>query len=93
VEQGRVERSGLHLDKLVHLAAFAGFGLLWKRVSPGRRTGIMILAAGALLAIISELGQAMPVVGREPDVLDAIADVLGVLIGICASNFLKQKTV
>jgi hypothetical protein len=72
-------------DKLVHVAMFAGFGLLWMRARPGPGRAARVLAGGVALAILSELGQEVPAVHRDADVLDALADVLGVGLGIAAA--------
>lgn len=72
-------------DKLAHVAMFAGFGLLWVRAQarPGRAA--WVVAAGIALAAITELGQASPVVNRDADPLDALADAIGVGLGVVAA--------
>ena len=74
-----------HLDKVVHFSMFAGFGFLWLRVDPTRRRTLGVLAGGCLLAVVSELGQALPVVQRDPSVLDGLADSIGLLAGMAAT--------
>jgi hypothetical protein len=69
-------------DKLVHVAMFAGFGLLWMRARPAPGRAAWVLAGGVALAVVSELGQELPIVNRDADVLDVLADVLGVGLGI-----------
>jgi hypothetical protein len=69
-----------HVDKLVHLAMFATFGFLW--TSSGRpAVGVLGFACG--LAAFTEVGQAWSPIGRDPDVLDALADLLGGCLGVC----------
>ena len=66
-----------NLDKVVHFAIFAVFGGLWRLAG---LTPIRIVAAGSVLAIVSEMGQAVPAVGRDPGLWDAVADIAGVAI-------------
>ncbi|MDR3637041.1 MAG: VanZ family protein [Isosphaeraceae bacterium] len=73
-----------HLDKVVHVAMFAAFGLLWTRaVAPSRRAR-MIFVVGVMLAVGTELAQGLVVVDRDPDLLDALADVAGLLMGMAS---------
>ncbi len=65
-----------HLDKVAHFGFFAIFAILWlrARVSYNR-----VLLAGLGLALLSEAGQAHPLVHRDASLDDLIADLLGVL--------------
>jgi VanZ family protein len=69
-----------HLDKVVHAGIFAVFGLLWLRVIPGKHRFLVVVAAGAALALITEYGQSLPIVGRDGELADGLADVLGVFL-------------
>ena len=72
-----------HADKVVHLAMFAVFGLLWMRVHPSSRsTAMFVFLAGVGLAIGTEVAQGLPLIARDPDPLDALADVVGTVVGI-----------
>lgn len=72
-----------HADKVVHLAMFAVFGLLWMRVQPSSRsTAMFVFLAGVGLAIGTEVAQGLPLIARDPDPLDALADVAGTVVGI-----------
>src|SRR5689334_394579 len=71
-----------HKDKLVHFGMFAGFGLLWWRPGAGRRQALGILAGGLVLAVLSEAGQAVPAIHRDPDRLDVLADAVGLVAGL-----------
>lgn len=71
-----------HLDKLVHVGLFAVFGLLWARALAPARRGWSVFAIGAMLAVGTELAQGLVVVDRDPDVLDALADLAGLGAGI-----------
>ena len=68
-----------HLDKVVHFGAFAVFGLAWIAAAPGRAG--RVTAAGVAAAVLSELGQATPLVNRDAEWGDGLADVLGVFAG------------
>ncbi len=70
-----------YLDKLIRFTLFAGFGLLWTRVSWCRNRWFSVILAGLALAVISELGQGLEIVGRDPNLLDTLAD----FAGVCAS--------
>ena len=80
-----------HLDKVVHFTMFLGFGLLWMRAVPGRRGALGVLAGGFLLAVVSELGQAMPLVNRDPGLLDTLADLLGLVAGMAVAAQLSRR--
>lgn len=69
-----------HLDKVVHAGIFAVFGLLWLRVIPGKHRFLVVVAAGAALAAITEFGQNLPIIGRDGEVADGLFDVLGVFL-------------
>ena len=73
-----------HLDKLVHFGIFAVFGVVWMRAvtSPGRAA--WVLAGGIALAVVSEVGQGLSIIARDPDVFDALADAVGVAAGVWA---------
>lgn len=72
-------------DKFVHTVMFAGFGALWMAALPPRRRVLKVVAAGLLLAAATELGQELPLVNRDANLPDAIADGVGVLIGVACS--------
>ena len=64
---------------------FAGFGILWMGALPPRRR-LAVMVGGLALAGISEVGQGLPIVERDPSVLDALADSVGLLAGIGAGG-------
>ena len=94
LELGGGEPSGpglfgfLPIDKLVHLAFFAGFGLLWRwaRLGPAR-TAI----GGVALAMVTELGQLIPALERTADLYDLIQDVIGLALGIWLGGLLVGR--
>lgn len=82
-----------HADKLVHFGIFATYTMLWFRTNPSLNFRRAVVIIGLILAVLSELGQAHPWVRRDPDILDIVADVAGVLIAAsCWSLFPKNWT-
>ena len=76
-------RNAPHADKVIHFAMFAVFGLLWMRVGPVSRVRVaLVLAAAVALAVGTELLQGLPLIARDPDRFDALADILGGAMGI-----------
>jgi VanZ family protein len=72
----------LHLDKVVHLGIFAVFSVLWLRALPGGKRRFFVVAiAGLVLAVVTEVVQNVPIIQREGEVQDAVADFSGVLLG------------
>lgn len=72
-----------HFDKVMHLVAYAGLGglfmLSW-RASGWVKIGITVTALG----IAIEIAQSAMRLGRTGSLLDVIANVAGVIIGITA---------
>jgi hypothetical protein len=69
-------------DKMVHYGMFASLSILWMRVRTTWRGTGLVCVGGLTLAILTELGQGMPMVGRDPDPLDAFADAVGTIAGV-----------
>ena len=67
-------------DKLIHVVLFVGFGLLWTRAAPHLQTRILV--AGVVLGIATEVAQGLLPVNRSADVFDAVADAVGLVIGV-----------
>jgi len=87
----RVERSSSwfeipNLDKVVHWGIFCAFALLWLRASRSSRRYWFVALGGLALAAITELVQNLPIVNRDGNVADAIADLIGVLIGLAIAS-------
>lgn len=80
----------LQFDKLVHLSLFAVFAVLWLIRRP--RVGLVYVATfGAVLAIVTEPYQGWLSLGRVPDPLDALANLVGLAIGIALGTRLRRK--
>lgn len=84
VNESQVHVGISHFDKLVHVVLFAGFGFLWFQAARSRRGLTWVLVAGVALAVFTEFGQALPIVGRDSDPFDGLADVVGLLIGLAS---------
>jgi VanZ family protein len=73
------------IDKWVHFVLFGGFTFLWlcSRPSLKRSWLVTILIIGIALGSTVELLQgALPSLGRACELLDAVADSLGSLLGV-----------
>jgi hypothetical protein len=55
---------------------------------PGRGTRVVV--GGLALAIVSELGQAVPMIGRDPGVEDVLADSAGVCAAVGLMAYLDR---
>ena len=72
-----------HFDKIVHGGLFVVFAVLWMGALAGRAKRIAwVAAAGLFVAAISELGQLIPAVNRDGELMDFVADSTGVLVGL-----------
>ncbi len=72
-----------HKDKFVHAGMFLVFAVLWLEATkgkPGRFT--WVAAAGIALAVVTELVQNVPFLRRDGELADALADSVGVLVGL-----------
>lgn len=67
-------------DKLVHFAGFLILAILWLRVYPASATRIIVY--GALFGILVEVYQHVMPIGRSFDIVDALADFGGLLVGV-----------
>jgi len=75
-------------DKLVHFGGFLILAILWLRVYP--TSFVRIIAYGALFGILVEVYQHVMPIGRSFDMLDAVADVGGLLAGVQISRPLAR---
>lgn len=85
-EEGIYQPPIVPVDKFVHFTLFGVFGFLWAWAVPKRgyaRLGIVLLA-GLALAAVSEAGQELSYIGRDANIEDAVADVLGLISGLAA---------
>jgi uncharacterized membrane protein YccC len=77
------------LDKVVHWGLFCVFTLLWLRTSKSRHRYWAVALGGLALAVITEVGQNLPFIHRDGNVPDAIADFIGVLIGLAVASLVE----
>jgi len=70
-------------DKILHVVAFAGLGLLGGTGWPDRRGALLF--ALPLLGLGLEIVQGAAIPGRQFDWLDAAANTIGVAAGLLAS--------
>ena len=80
----------LHIDKVVHFGIFAVFAFLWRLASNSRAT-LLIAVVGVVFAIVTELVQDLPIVGRDADVWDGLADSAGVLTGLVFGSLMTAR--
>jgi len=74
-------------DKIIHVFIFAPFSWLWSKHfmlrTNSKKKGIIISAVfGILYAISTEIMQFYVFIGRNGNLADAIADIIGVLVGL-----------
>ena len=82
----------LHLDKFVHAGIFTVFTVLWLQTQPAGKTRYLwILLAGTALAAVTEIMQNLPIINREGEFEDAMADFAGVLFGFPLFHWTEQK--
>jgi VanZ family protein len=77
------ESSG-HMDKLVHMMSYAVMMFWWAQLVIRQRWKLAL--AVVLFGIVIELLQGLTP-ARQPDVLDALANSCGVLLGWLAARF------
>ncbi len=71
-----------NLDKLVHWGIFLIFGILWVRASGSRFRYLHVALAGLALAVITEVVQSLPPIGRDCNLNDGLADLTGLVLGL-----------
>ena len=80
------ESSG-HTDKLVHLCGYAVLMFWWAQLVTERRwkLAVAVVLFGGMIELLQGLTPA-----RQPDVLDALANTGGVLLGWLVARFLPN---
>ncbi|HQS82407.1 MAG TPA: VanZ family protein [Thiobacillus sp.] len=82
-----LDTSGGHADKIVHLAGYAVLTFWWAQLVTRQRWKLAI--AVVLFGIIIELLQGLTP-ARQPDLLDALANSGGVMLGWLAARLLPN---
>ncbi len=78
-----------NLDKVVHFILFFVFAILWVRAVRWPRKPLAIGIMGLVLTIVTELGQELPVVGRDATLGDGLTDLSGLLIGLAIAGLIE----
>jgi VanZ family protein len=91
-----VSMEGGGTDKWLHFGAYAGLGLLlsatlnlWRPCERAGCHGVTVILVGALYGVADEWLQGF--VGRDPDVLDWRADVLGIVFGTAVFHWVLMR--
>jgi VanZ family protein len=82
-----LDDSGGHIDKLVHLAGYAVLMFWWAQLVTRQRWKLAV--AVVLFGIAIELLQGLTP-DRQPDLLDALANTAGALLGWLAARLLPN---
>ena len=72
---------------------FLVFAALWARAWSSPRRLVWIALGGIGLAVVTEIGQALPAVGRDASVADVLADVIGLVVGLAVAPYLEPAAV
>ncbi len=78
------------VDKWVHVGMFVGFGALWTWARPDRVWEVLV--AGIAFGIGIEIWQGLLPIDRFPEALDAVADVVGLGLGIGLAVVLRRRS-
>ena len=68
-------------DKMNHMIAFFVLTLLGRLAYPALRIRSLVVGL-ALFAVVIELSQAVPIIHRDADVMDVVADMAAVLLAL-----------
>ena len=84
------ELARLHLDKVVHLGIFGVFAVLWLRALPHLPERFLRIGlAGAVLGAITEIVQNLPIIHRDGELSDWVADMVGLLLAMTLFYWLE----
>ena len=80
-------------DKIAHFILFFIFGWLWLEAVPRTQKYRMlwIAIAGILYAILTEIYQGILPLGRTPDPMDSVANLLGLFAAMGSHAWLRTK--
>jgi VanZ family protein len=78
----------LSFDKVVHVALFFGFAMLWLALYPARRLAIVL--AGLGLAVAIEVLQHTLPIHRSGDAADVLADAVGLALALGTHGWLHR---
>lgn len=77
-------------DKLQHITAFAALALLGSFAYPSTRP-LKLLAGLSLFGAAIEVVQAIPVLHRDSDILDWVADTLAVAVALLIVRWWRSR--
>ena len=80
-----------YYDLIVHFTLFAGFAFNWIRAAGSPLRWVLVPTAGLLLAVGTEWAQGLPYIQRDPSLLDGLADLAGLAIGLAAAVLVCRK--
>jgi VanZ family protein len=83
-------------DKLAHSIFYLTFVILWYRYMlfiglKDKKHKVYLIVVAVLLGLVIELAQAFLTTTRQGDVLDAVANTIGCLLGIIVVNLVYKK--
>ena len=78
-------------DLIVHFSLFAIFAASWVRAGRWPWRWVVVPLSGIILAVGTEWAQGLPIINRDPGVLDALADVIGVFAGLAGWAILRPR--
>ncbi len=87
----------LQVDKLIHILLFAPFSFLWLlnfsfKINFNLQKTYLVFFLGVFLASATEIIQFYFIEGRNGSLADAIADIVGVYVGIVICNYYLKRT-
>jgi hypothetical protein len=77
------------LDKVVHWGIFVVFAVLWLRLGTSRWRSAWVVLGGLATAVVSEVVQTHPSIGRDGNVADGVTDMIGVLLGLVVARWVE----
>jgi len=78
-----------NFDKLVHWGIFLLFAVLWLRVGATPWRFLWVALGGLVLAIVSEVVQTIPIIGRDATIGDGVTDCIGLVLGLALAPVLE----
>ena len=79
----------LSFDKLIHVAMFAGFALLWLALYPHRR-GVVVVGGLAVGLAIEVLQDVLPI-HRSGEAADLLADAVGLALALALHGLWARR--
>ncbi|MCK5846334.1 MAG: VanZ family protein [Bacteroidales bacterium] len=83
-------------DKLIHIAMFFPFAWFWQSYlalinTPKKRAVLIVIFSGIVYASLTEVLQYYIFIGRNANIPDAIADIIGVIFGVIAFSIIFKN--